>query len=73
MKLKRWLLTAGITKDITFHSFRDTYATRQLLSGTDICTVTKMLGHKDLKTTQIYGKIVDEKKQAAADKIKIDL
>jgi site-specific recombinase XerD len=32
-----------------------------------------MLGHKDLKTTQIYAKVVDEKKRAAADKIKLDL
>jgi len=73
VKLKRWLLAAGITKDITFHSFRHTYATLQLSQGTDIFTVSKMLGHKDLKTTQIYAKIVDEKKRAAADKIKLDL
>jgi len=32
-----------------------------------------MLGHKDLKTTQIYAKVVDKKKRAAADKIKVDL
>ena len=73
VKLKRWLLAAGITKDITFHSFRHTYATLQLSQGTDIFTVSKMLGHKDLKTTQIYAKVVDEKKRAAADKIKLDL
>jgi integrase len=73
VKLKRWLLVAGITKDITFHSFRHTYATLQLSMGTDIFTVSKMLGHKDLKTTQIYAKVVDEKKRAAADKIKLDL
>lgn len=72
VKLKRWLLAAGITKDITFHSFRHTYATLQLSQGTDIFTVSKMLGHKDLKTTQIYAKVVDEKKRAAADKIKLD-
>lgn len=73
VKLKRWILAAGITKDITFHSFRHTYATIQLSEGTDIFTVSKMLGHKDLKTTQIYAKVVDEKKRAAADKIKFDL
>lgn len=73
VKLKRWLLAAGIAKDITFHSFRHTYATLQLSQGTDIFTVSKMLGHKDLKTTQIYAKIVDEKKREAADKIKLDL
>lgn len=73
VKLKRWLLAAGIAKDITFHSFRHTYATLQLSGGTDIYTVSKMLGHKDLKTTQVYAKIVDEKKKEAANKIKIEL
>ncbi len=58
--LYQWIGAAGITKDITFHCFRHTYATLQLFYGTDIYTVSKMLGHKDLKTTQIYGKVVDE-------------
>ena len=71
-KLKLWVMKAGITKDITFHCFRHTYATLQLSNGTDIYTVSKMLGHKDLKTTAIYTKIIDEKKREAADKIKIE-
>jgi uncharacterized protein (TIGR02996 family) len=70
--LKQWILRAGITKDITFHCFRHTFATLQLFNGTDIYTVSKMLGHKDLKTTQIYAKIVDDTKRKAADKIKLD-
>jgi site-specific recombinase XerD len=45
----------------------------QLFNGTDIYTVSKMLGHKDLKTTQIYAKIVDDTKRKAADKIKLDM
>lgn len=69
----RWIEAAGITKHITFHCFRHTYATLQLTSGTDIYTVSKMLGHKKVTTTQIYAKIVDEKKEAAANAIKIDL
>lgn len=72
-QLKKWLVMAGIFREITFHSFRHTYATLQLTLGTDIFTVSKMLGHRDLKTTMIYAKIVDEKKRAAADKIKLDL
>ncbi len=71
--LFQWIGAAGITKDITFHCFRHTFATLQLFSGTDIYTVSKMLGHKDLKTTQVYAKIVDESKRKAADKIKLDL
>ena len=72
-KLKFWVLQAGITKDITFHSFRHTYATLQLSMGTDIYTVSKMLGHRELKTTQIYAKIIDQTKRDAVDKIKINL
>lgn len=71
--LKQWILRAGITKDITFHCFRHTFATLQLSHGTDIYTVSKMLGHRELKTTQIYAKIVDEAKRKAADKIKLDM
>ncbi|MDR0542931.1 MAG: site-specific integrase [Dysgonamonadaceae bacterium] len=43
--LKKWLETAGIAKKITFHCFRHTFATLQLSNGTDIYTVSKMLGH----------------------------
>ena len=57
----------------TFHCFRHTYATLQLSKGTDLYTVSKMLGHKKVTTTQIYTKVVDEKKEQAADVIKIDL
>lgn len=71
--IAKWIEAAGITKHITFHCFRHTYATLQLTLGTDIYTVSKMLGHKKVTTTQIYAKIVDEKKEAAADAIKIDL
>lgn len=70
--VKRWVETAGITKHITFHCFRHTYATLQLTNGTDIYTVSKMLGHKKVTTTQIYAKIVDEKKEKAADTIVLD-
>jgi integrase len=69
--LGRWMLKAGIAKKITFHNFRHTYATLQLSQGTDLYTVSKMLGHKDIKTTQVYAKIIDEKKREAADKIKL--
>lgn len=70
--LKRWIEAAGITKRITFHCFRHTYATLQLSNGTDIYTVSKMLGHTNVKTTQIYAKVVDEKKSKAAQAIQLD-
>ena len=71
--LYQWIGAAGITKDITFHCFRHTFATLQLSKGTDIYTVSKMLGHRELKTTQIYAKVIDQTKREAADKIKLEL
>jgi integrase len=71
--LKRWIESAGITKKITFHCFRHTFATLQLSNGTDIYTVSKMLGHTNVKTTQIYAKVVDEKKEKAALAIKLNI
>lgn len=70
--LKQWIEAAGIKKKITFHCFRHTFATLQLSSGTDIYTVSKMLGHTDVKTTQIYAKVVDEKKNKAAQAIQLE-
>jgi integrase len=70
--LKRWVEAAGIKKRITYHCFRHTFATLQLSSDTDIYTVSKMLGHTNVKTTQIYAKVVDEKKEKAAHAIKLN-
>ncbi len=71
--LKRWVAAAGISKKITFHCFRHTFATLQLSNGTDIYTVSKMLGHTNVKTTQVYAKVIDEKKNKAAHAIKLDI
>ena len=60
---------AGIKKDITFHCFRHSFATLQLTLGVDIYTVSKLLGHKSLKMTQIYARIIDKKKQSAAGQL----
>lgn len=56
-----------------FHFIRHTFATLQLANGTDIYTVSKMLGHTNVKTTQIYTKVVDAKKESAADAIKLGI
>lgn len=64
-----WLSAAGIFKNITFHSFRHTFATLQLELGTDIYTVSKLLGHRSMKNTEVYAKIVDKTKRAAAGKV----
>lgn len=69
--LSVWMESAGIKRNITFHSFRHTFATLQITLGTDLYTVSKLLGHKNIQTTQIYAKIIDEKKRDAVNKIKL--
>lgn len=69
VELSKWMMRAGITKDITFHCGRHTFAVLQLTLGTEIYTLSKLLGHSELKTTQIYAKIIDEKKKEAMNKI----
>ena len=72
--LNKWAMTSGVKKTITFHSFRHSFATLQLTYGTDIYTISKLLGHKNLQTTQIYAHLIDKKKQEAVDRIpKLDL
>lgn len=56
-----------------FHCARHTYATLQLANGTDIYTVSKMLGHTNVKTTQIYAKVIDKKKDEATEAFKLDI
>ncbi len=58
---------------VLFHCFRHSYATLQLAGGTDIYTVSKMLGHTNVRTTQVYAKVVDAKKEEATKTIKLDL
>ena len=67
--VQEWVLRAGINKKITFHCGRHTFATMMLDIGTDIYTVSKLLGHEELSTTQIYAKVMDKNKQAAVSKI----
>ena len=68
-EITKWCLRAGITKDITFHCGRHTFAVLQLTMGTDIYTLSKLLGHTELKTTQIYADIIDSQRQVAMHKI----
>lgn len=67
--LNHWIEKAGIDKHISFHCARHTYATLLLTYGADIYTVSSLLGHTNVKTTQIYAKIVDENKRKTVDLI----
>lgn len=69
--IQKWAESVGIHKKLTFHCARHTFAVMMLTLDTDIYTVSKLLGHKELSTTQIYAKIVDKKKQEAVTKIPI--
>jgi len=60
--LKLAMIAAGISKPISFHCSRHTFATVSITIGIPVEVVSKLLGHSDLKTTQIYAKIVDKKK-----------
>lgn len=67
--LKKWVWKAGIEKHVTFHVARHTYATMLLHYGADIYTVSKLLGHTNINTTQIYAKVMDESKRKAVNLI----
>ena len=60
-----------LAQPISFHTARHTYATLQIAAGTDIFTVSKMLTHKNVATTQIYAELVSEKKRETVDKISL--
>ena len=64
----------GITKHLTWHMSRHTMATEICLTnGVPIETVSSILGHKDIKTTQIYAKITKEKLNKDMDKLSLQL
>lgn len=67
--LQKWAKMAGIKKHISFHTSRHTYATMLLTLGADLYTVSKLLGHTNIKTTQIYAEVINQKKQAAVELI----
>lgn len=58
-QLKKILLLANIHKPVTFHASRHTNATLLLYQGVSITTVQKLLGHRSVQTTEIYGEIMD--------------
>ncbi len=66
-EVKKWVAKCGIHKYVTFHTARHTFATMLLTLGVDIYTVSKLLGHKDITTTQVYAEIVDNKKDEAVN------
>ena len=65
--LKKWAAKAGIEKNIGWHTARHTFAVMSLENGADIYTVSKLLGHTDIATTQVYAKATDKMKREAVN------
>ena len=65
--VKKWARDAEIEKNVTFHLSRHTFATTLLTLGADIYTTSKLMGHKNLRTTQIYAEVVNKKKVEAVN------
>jgi len=66
---KRMMKLVDIPKTITFHCARHTFATLLLTYGEGIYTVKNLLGHRDIRATEIYAKLIDKKKDEAIDKL----
>jgi integrase/recombinase XerD len=68
-ELLRWTMAAGIAKHVTFHAGRHTFAVSLLCNGVDIYTVSRLMGHTEVKTTQVYADIIDSVRKDAMHKI----
>lgn len=67
--LARWVKNAGIKKSITWHCARHSFAVNLLNAGTDIKTVSSLLGHASIKMTEKYLHVIDQRKQKAINKL----
>jgi integrase len=67
--LHRWVRRSGIEKHVTFHTARHTFATLAISSDVDLYTLQKLMGHSEIRSTQIYAKVIDKKKEEAVKKL----
>ena len=65
--MKELIDICNIKKTITTHLARHTFATMMLTLGADLYTTSKLLGHADVKMTQVYAKIINQKKDDAVN------
>ncbi len=66
---KNWVKSAGITKKLSFHCLRHSFATILISLGIDVYVVSKTLTHRSVRTTQIYAEVVNQKKRDTANSI----
>ncbi len=69
ISIAAWVKAAGINKHITFHCARHSFAIMMLDAGVDLYTLSKLMGHKSIESTQMYATILDKHKQAAITRI----
>lgn len=67
--LQKWAEQAELGRHLHFHLSRHTYGTMLITAGVDLYTASKMMGHADVRPTQVYAKIVDKKKEEAVSLI----
>lgn len=67
--IRKWCEAAKIGKHVTFHTSRHTFATMLITLGQDVYVTSQLLGHKDIRMTQIYAKVVNSKKVEAISKL----
>ncbi len=68
-KLKGYMATAGLDPVLHLHSLRHTFASHQVMAGTDLTTVSRLLGHSSTRVTEIYAHLVPDHLRAAADRL----
>ncbi|MDR3596488.1 site-specific integrase [Clostridium sp.] len=69
--LKQWFKQAEIDINAHWHISRHTFASLNITQGAELYTVSKLLGHKNLRTTEIYSRLVNEKKKEAIDRLPV--
>ena len=66
LNFARWIKLAGITRPMSVHSCRHTFATRLYQKTGDLYLVQRALGHRQITTTEIYARVSDDRLRRAA-------
>lgn len=66
---KKYVLTAGLNSKLNFHSLRHTFASWLVQKGVSIYYISKLLGHSEVKTTEIYAHLASNDLKKAVDKL----